>query len=116
MTTWNYQPDIIGPGLTAEIKAHVADILMEGLLDGKYRDLFSFGPIDIEERSDYEGQCYLHVYVVFDGDESQLDPDWTSTLITRVRPELMKRGLPVVVSKSFVAKSDWESREEIPVG
>ncbi len=115
MTTWNYQSDIAGPGLTAEIKAHVASILREGLLDEKYQDLFAFGPIDVEERADYKGQFYLHVYVVFDGDESQLDPDWTSTLTTRIRPELSKRGLPMVVSKSFVAKSDWESREEAPV-
>ena len=116
MTTWNHQPDITGPGFTAEIKARVVDILKEGLLGGKYPDLFAFGPIDVEERADYEGQFYLHVYVVFDGDESQLDPDWTSTLTTRIRPELIKRGLPVVVSKSFVAKSDWESREAAPVG
>lgn len=116
MRTWNYQPDIIGPGFTAEIKARVVDILREGLLDEKYQDHFAFGPIDVEERADYEGQFYLHVYIVFDGDESQLDPDWTSTLTTRIRPELIKRGLPVVVSKSFVAKSDWESREEAPVG
>ena len=116
MTTWNYQPDIVGPGFTAEIKAHVKDILMEGLLDGKYQDLFVFGPIDVEERADHEGRFYLHVYVVFDGDESQLDPDWTSTLTTRIRPELIRRGLPVVLSKSFVAKSDWESREKVSVG
>ena len=55
MTTWNYQPDIIGPGFTAEIKARVADTLKEGLLDGKYQDRFDFGPIDVEERTDYEG-------------------------------------------------------------
>lgn len=94
----------------------MADTLKEGLLDGKYQDRFDFGPIDVEERTDYEGQLYLHVYIVFDGDETQLDPDWTSTLITRIRPELIKRELPLVVSKSFVAKSDWESREEVPVG
>lgn len=116
MTAWNYQPDISGPGFTAEIKARVSDILEEGLLDGKYQNLFTFGPIDVEERADHEGQLYLHVYVVFDGDESQLDPDWTSTLTTRIRPELIKHGLPVVLSKSFVAKSDWESREKASAG
>lgn len=112
MTTHNRQPDIIGPGFTAEIKSHVADTLKEGLIDEKYR-LFAFDHVDIEERTDYDGQFYLHAYIVFDGDESKLDPDWTSMLITRIRPELIKRGLPMVLSKSFIAKSDWESRKRV---
>ena len=116
MTTENHRPDIVGPDFTLELKVHVVDILQQALQDEKYRNEFIFGPIDVEERADHDGHFYLHAYVVFDGDESQLDPDWTSTLTTRVRPELIKRGLPIVLSKSFVAKSDWESREKAPAG
>ena len=46
-------------------------------------------------------------YIVFDGDQAELDPSWTSTLSGKLWPHLVEMGFDNPPSKSFVEKSEW---------
>ena len=75
----------------------VTDIVRE-LLVGRFGDAFEF---------DHDGDEYIHVYIVFDGDQSELDPSWTAGLSGRLRPHLVEMGFDSPPSKSFIEKSEW---------
>ena len=81
--------------------------LVDKTLSEKFSNTLKFGPITIEEKFGHEGEPYLHVYIVFEGDQEHLDPAWTSGLIGKIRPELMEMGITEIPSKSFVEKSEW---------
>ena len=94
----------------------VTDIVRE-LLVGRFGDAFEFGPIIVElwrrfrvrverELDDY-GDEYIHVYIVFNGDQRELDPSWTAGLSGRLRPHLVEMGFDSPPSKSFIEKSEW---------
>ena len=57
----------------------------------------AFGPIRVvpavDEFGDGDGEEYLRILVVFDGDQKALDARWTSTLIRRIRPKLSDVGV-----------------------
>ena len=55
----------------------VTDIVRE-LLVGRFGDAFEFGPIIVERELDDYGDEYIHVYIVFNGDQRELDPSWTA--------------------------------------
>ncbi len=88
------------------IEREVARIVKDALL-AQFNGQFEIGPIDIEQKLDQAGDPYLHIRIVFDGDQTNLDPVWTSSLIGRIRPELIRLGVTNLPSKSFVAKSEW---------
>ena len=75
----------------------------------------AFGPIRvipaIDEFGDGDGEEYLRILIVFDGDQAALDAHWTSTLIRRVRPKLFDAGVKEFPSFSFVSKSAWPQVE-----
>ncbi len=93
--------------INAEIPSRVADIVRD-LLTERFRDEFVFDPIIVEPEVDHDGDEYLKIYVVFDGDQKNLDPGWTLGLSRRIRPELVEMGVPGVPGFSFVEKSEWE--------
>ena len=37
------------------------------------------------------------------------DPNWTSGLISRIRPKLIEEGIEEFPSPSYVARSEWPS-------
>lgn len=86
----------------------VADIVSETLTQ-RFKDEFVFDPIIVTPETDRDGEAYLHVIIVFDGDQKQLDPGWTTGLINRIRPKLIEMGIDEFPSKSFVEKSEWEA-------
>ena len=45
----------------------VTDIVRQ-LLGERFGDTFKFGPILVEREFDHDGDEYVHVYIVFDGD------------------------------------------------
>ena len=69
----------------------VTDIVRE-LLVGRFGDAFEFGPIIVERELDDYGDEYIHVYIVFNGDQRELDPSWTAGLSGRLRPHLVEMG------------------------
>ena len=78
-------------------------------LSDKFEGHLKFGPINVEEKLDQDGDPYLHIIVVFDGDQSYLDPTWTSGFMGRIRPKLMELGIANLPSKSFIKKSEWQA-------
>ena len=82
-------------------------------LEGHFKDLFVFDPIvvhqAVDEFGDGDGEAYLRILIIFDGDQERLDPSWTSGLIRRIRPQLFAAGVEEFPSPSFIEKSEWWS-------
>ena len=95
--------------LTKEVKQQVIDLVRADLAE-KFGpdDPIVFDPIVIDLRYDPDDEPYLHIYVVYDGDQELLEPLWTADLIGRMWPKLIGMGIPELPGKSFVEKSEWE--------
>lgn len=90
----------------------VAGIVRQ-LLFERFGDTFDFGPILVEREFDHDGDEYVHVYIVFDGDQDKLDPSWTSSLSGRLWPHLVEMGFDSPPSKSFIEKSEWAENPRV---
>ena len=90
----------------------VASIVRQ-LLSERFADTFDFGPILVEREFDHDGDEYVHVYIVFDGDQDELDPSWTSSLSGRLWPHLVEMGFDSPPSKSFIEKSEWAENPRV---
>lgn len=88
------------------LELQIAD-LFQRKLEEKFGDFMSFGPIRVKERDDLNGELYLHVYIVCDGDYDRLDYYWTGILSRRFEPELRAIGVTQFVLHSFIDKSEW---------
>lgn len=99
--------------MEAEAKEKVKAIVRNAL-EKRFADDFIFDPIVvIPEVDDYSDDYleYLNIIIVFDGDQANLDPSWTGTLIGRIRPHLIAAGIEEFPVPSFVVKSEWKSME-----
>lgn len=76
-------------------------------LTERFKDEFKFGPIVAVPKTDQYGDEYVQVYIVFEGEQTKLDPEWTGGLGLRIRPLLQKRGITNAPRKSSVEKSEW---------
>lgn len=91
--------------------------LVKNDLEGHFGDDFVFDPIEIVPKIDHDGDEYLHIYVVFDGDQNLLDSRWTSGLTGRIGPAMRKMGVMSIPNDSYVEKSEWPSvRRGILIG
>lgn len=81
-------------------------------LTGRFKGELEFGPIDIVEEIDHYGDPYLHIRIVFDGDQSKLDSKWTVGLISRLLPQLIDLGIKKIPHRSFFSTEDWEIVKE----
>ena len=77
------------------------------LLAERFGDSFDFDPIIVEREYDHDGDEYVHVNIVFDGDQDELDPSWIAGLSVVLWSHLMKIGFDNPPSKSFIEKSEW---------
>ena len=83
---------------------------VEELLEERFGDEegLAFDRVKVIPKVDIDGDEYVHIYVIFDGDQKLLDPGWTLRLYTLITPCLLELGIMSPPSKSFVEKSDWE--------
>ena len=90
----------------------VKEIVREDL-EGHFRDLFAFDPIvvhqAVDEFGDGDGDVYLRILIIFDGDQDRLDPGWTSGLIPRIRPKLFDVGVEEFPVPSFIKRTEWQT-------
>ena len=95
--------------LTKEVKQRVIGMVRE-YLTARFSDddPIVFDPIVIDVRYDLDDEPYLHIYVVYDGDQALLDPIWTADLTGYLWPRLEAIGIPELPTKSFVEKSEWD--------
>ena len=95
--------------ISGEVQEKVAEIVRKMLAE-RFSGI-AFGPIRVvpavDEFGDGDGEEYLRILVVFDGDQKALDARWTSTLIRGIRPKLFAAGVEEFPSFSFVSKSEW---------
>ena len=91
---------------TEAVSQKVANIVRKALAD-RFKDEFVFEPIVVVPKVDHDGDEYLHIYIVFDGDQKRLDPDWTLGLVDLILQEVTREEVPNVPAKSFVEKSEW---------
>ena len=99
--------------MEAEAKEKVKAIVRNAL-EKRFADDFIFDPIVvIPEVDDYLDDCldYIHIFIVFDGDQANLDPSWTGSLIGRIQPHLIAAGIEEFPVPSFIIKSEWKYME-----
>ena len=85
----------------------VANIVRQ-TLEEKFGDSLVFDPIEVIPKIDLDGDEYLHIYIVYDGDGKLIDPGWSLGFVGLMIPELLELGVESLPSKSFVEKSEWE--------
>ena len=103
------------PKLTLEKLDEVASITA-AILEERFGDDFAFGPIVVIPKVDdhYPEDVfpYVHIYVVFDGDQAKLDPRWTGGMSGRLTPMLEEIGVHDWPITSYVSKSGWKRMEK----
>ena len=84
----------------------VHDTLME-----RFEGEFVFDPIVATPYVDVYGGdgdfLYLQIYIVFDGDQKQLDTGWLVGFIDRLIPLFEAEGIEGFPSPAYVAKKEW---------
>lgn len=77
------------------------------LLESRFSNDFNFYPIVVRPCVDHDGERYLHMYIVFQGDQDKLDPAYTVTLPGRLWTMVNDLDYPGVPVLSFVEESEW---------
>ncbi len=93
--------------VSAENKNKIAGTI-KNLLTERFHDEFVFDPVVVRHEIDHDGDEYLEIYVVYDGDQKNLDAGWIVRLSGHIWPESIAVGVPSVPGISFVEKSEWE--------
>ena len=88
--------------VVAETRAIVKSALAEFFPDG-----FVFGPIEVEIKTHQDGDEYLDILVVFEGDRETFTFHRRMDFSTAIRPGLAELGYPGFPSMWFVEKSAW---------
>ena len=85
----------------------VANIVRQ-LLEEKFGDTIVFDPIEVKPEIDHDGDEYLDIFIIYDGDYKKLDPGWSSGLPMLLRPGLVDLGIASIPCHSFVPKDEWK--------
>ena len=93
--------------ISTENKQKIAGMVRDALAQ-RFHDQFVFDPIVVRHETDHDGDEYLEIYVVFDGDQKNLGSGWKDGLYDRLWTESIAMGVPSVPGISFVEKSEWE--------
>lgn len=93
--------------VSAEVTEKVAAVARD-LLYERFGDDFIFDPIIVEQKVDHDGDEYLEIYIVYDGDYKNLDPGWTVGLGLRMMPALFEIGVAEPPGHLLIEKSEWE--------
>ena len=77
-------------------------------LEGRFKEEFVFDPIIVNPELDHYGDEFLHIYIIFDGDQKKLDPRWTNGIEDRLLMHLPEDMLPHTPGHAFIEKSEWK--------
>ena len=99
--------------LDQERRCRRVEIIVRETLEDRFKGTFVFDPVlavpEVDEFGGGDGSAYFRILIIFDGDQKQLDPGWTSGLIGRIRPKLIDAGIEEFPSPSFIGKSELSS-------
>ena len=90
-----------------EVVQKVQNIVRRCLAE-RYKDEFVFDPIIVQPRLDHDGDEYLDIWIVYDGDYEKLDTHWNGGLTGLIFEEVTDDELPVFPSRNFVPRPEWE--------
>lgn len=89
------------------LEQQIADIVQH-TLDDHYQGALTFGPIRVKEvRDPVNGEPYLDIFIVVDGDYTLLYPLWSATLGDVIEPDLRAIGVTQATLPRYIPKSDW---------
>ena len=77
-------------------------------LEGRFKDEFVFDQVIANPELDHYGDEFLHIYIIFDGNQKNLDPRWTNGIEGRLLDQLPDGELPHTPGHSFISKSEWK--------
>ena len=89
------------------VELQIADIVNRALNE-RFPGVMNFGQTRVKEKDELNGELYLHIYTVCDGEVHLLDPLWTSMLPMHIEPELEAIGVTQRVIHSFVGHDEWD--------
>ena len=103
------------PATPPELIKKVEDFVRKDL-EGRFKDEFVFDPIIANPELDWWGDEFIHVYIIFDGDQKNLDSKWTLGIEGRLLDYLPEGALPHTPGHSFISKPEWKRiyKERIP--
>lgn len=103
------------PTTPQEVIEKVEDFVRKDL-EGRFQEEFVFDPIIANPELDWWGDEFLHIYIIFDGEQKKLDSKWTLGIERRLLDHLPEHDWPPSPSHSFISKSEWRSiyKERIP--
>ncbi len=93
--------------LTQEYLGRITEIVGQALRE-RFASEFVFDPIEVMPEIDEYGDEYLHVLVVFDGDQTRLDPVWTVSMPRLIQPQLDEAYVHHFLTISYIEKSEWK--------
>ena len=82
------------------------------ILERELPEPLALDHIALEDRTNHDGDRYLHTYIVFEGDIENIDPAWTITLPGRfweLSKDMGYEGIPI---NSFVTKAEWKELQD----
>ena len=103
------------PTTPQEVIEKVEDFVRKDL-EGRFQDEFVFDPIIANPELDWWGDEFLHIYIIFDGDQKKLDSKWTLGIERRLLDHLSEHDWPPSPGHAFIEKSEWKKifKEQIP--
>ena len=90
-----------------EVLREVEELAREDM-EAHFGDAFAFDPILVIPMIDHDGDEYLRIRVIYDGDPEMMDSVLAHRLTMRIEPKLREMGFMQPPSSSFVPKSEWE--------
>lgn len=93
-------------------QADAIEKIVREILDERFNGQFVFDPIVVRNAVDHDGLDYIRIYIVYTGDQEQLDPSWTAGFAGRLIPKLTALGIDEFPVKSFVDRPGWDAVQE----
>ena len=103
----DYSTEIVRDDITEELLEKVGEAVKVRLSE-LYGDSLTFDPVFVERKFDFYGEDYMHIYIVFDGDEKVLESKWRVGIEWLMRSDLDALGVKKSPSHSISKKSEWD--------
>ncbi len=92
--------------ISQRVKDAVANIVLADM-EEHFPQGFLFGPVDVEGAESMDGEPYILVTIVYDGDLTKLDSARMLGQVGCIRPKLANEGIEEFPVTFFSLKSAW---------
>lgn len=99
--------EVVRDDITEELLENVG-AAVKIRLNELYGDSLVFDPVFVERKFDFDGEDYMHIYIVFEGDEKVFRAKWDVGVEWLIGPDLDKLGVKKSPSHSISKKSEWD--------